>query len=144
MHASTVLRRLAWRPGGSCVVVGHGAERDGVARRVDGWDAVIPDAAGFASHHVEGTRFGLEREPLPGTSGLASKAKFAGRRKRQSKDLVEVRLIAVPADPGPFSYSVNSTCRMEAAGRPANACTFTIKGAIQAGRSSACSSLCWS
>ena len=91
---------LAWRPEGWCGLAGHGAERYGVARRVDGWDAVLPDAAGFAGHHVERTRFGFEREPLPGTSGLASKAKLAGRRKRQSKDLVEVRLVAVPADPG--------------------------------------------
>jgi hypothetical protein len=32
---------LAWRPGGWCVLARHGAERYGVARRVDGWDAVL-------------------------------------------------------------------------------------------------------
>ena len=37
----------ALRPGGTCLRSGHGAERNGVARRVDGRDTVLPDAAGI-------------------------------------------------------------------------------------------------
>ena len=56
----------------------------------------------FAAHRIERARFGSQRKTLPFvTSRTAAKSKLAGSPQREPEDLVEMRLVAVPADADP-------------------------------------------
>src|SRR5579871_1499929 len=76
----------------------NGAEGDGIAALLDGGDAVFPPAAGFTVHQIQRARFGVESEALPFVAKTAAEAEPAGAAERQSEHLVEMRLVAMPAD----------------------------------------------
>lgn len=63
---------------------------------------MFPCIPGLARHYIERSRLGRQRKALPGGSGLAPEAELAGGVERQAKDLIEMRLVAMPADPHPF------------------------------------------
>src|SRR4051794_21362054 len=76
----------------------HGPEGDRVSALLDGGNAVLPDLPRCAGHHVERTRLRIQRETLPLVVDGTSKPELAGCLQREPEDLVEVRLVAMPAD----------------------------------------------
>src|SRR5262249_32971216 len=62
-----------------CSGLDHGTEGDRIARGVDRRDAVLPDMAGGAGHHVERAWLRVERETFPLVADLAAETEFAGR-----------------------------------------------------------------
>src|SRR5581483_11634285 len=76
----------------------HRAERNRPAPLFDRGDAVLPTRARLAVHQVERARLGIEREALPLVSLAAAKAEAAGAAQRNAEHLVEMRLVAMPAD----------------------------------------------
>src|SRR6516162_2051773 len=76
----------------------HRPEGDRITAFVHGRNAVLPAFAGFAVNQVKRARFGIEREALPSAAPAAAKAESAGAAERQAEDLVEMRLVAMPAD----------------------------------------------
>src|SRR3954471_19703433 len=79
----------------------HGPERDRSSRRLDAGNAVFPRMAGGARHHVERAGRGIERKALPRVAAATAEAKLAKRAQRQAEHLVEMRLVAMPADADP-------------------------------------------
>src|SRR5262249_38952806 len=73
---------------------------DRIARGLDRRDAVLPDMAGGAGHHVERAWLRVERETFPLVAGLAAETEFAGRGEGEPEYLIEVLFVAVPADAG--------------------------------------------
>src|SRR5215467_14606727 len=55
-----------------CSGLGHGTEGDRIARGLDRRDAVLPDIAGGAAHHVERAWLRVERETFPLVADLAA------------------------------------------------------------------------
>src|SRR4029077_3212181 len=76
----------------------HRAEGDGIAAPLDGGNAVLPLVPRLALHPIQGARRGIERKTLPSIALAAAKAESAGARQRQPEHLVEMRLVAMPAD----------------------------------------------
>src|SRR5262245_55048185 len=81
-----------------CSGLGHGTEGDRIARGLDRRDAVLPDMAGGAGHHVERAWLRVERETFPLVADLAAETEFAGRGEGEPEYLIEVLFVAVPAD----------------------------------------------
>src|SRR3954451_10333110 len=79
--------------------IGHGPERDRITRRLDGGNAVFPYLPRFAGHHVKRGRLGIERVAPPLFAKFPSEPEFARRAERKAENPVEMRLVAVPADP---------------------------------------------
>src|SRR5215472_17197603 len=70
--------------------LGHCTEGDRIARGLDRRDAVLPDMAGGAGHHVEGAWFRVEHETFPAVADLAAETEFAGRGEGEPEHLIEV------------------------------------------------------
>jgi hypothetical protein len=79
---------------------------------------VFPYSSRRAGHHVERPGFGIDREAIPGLSGASAESKLASGFERQTEYLVEVRLVAVPADAN--SHAVFGTENLLNAGFPAS------------------------
>src|SRR5262249_51480466 len=83
-----------------CSGLGHRTECDRIARSLDRRDAVLPDMAGGAGHHVERAWLRVEREAFPLVAGFAAETEFAGRGEGEPEYLIEVLFVAVPTDAG--------------------------------------------
>ena len=55
-------------------------------------------AASGPGEQIGGARLDLERRALPSLARLSAKAQRAGRKQRHADDLVELRLVPMPAD----------------------------------------------
>ena len=67
---------------------------------------MFPDIPRFSAHSIEGTWRCVQGEPLPSLTDLSTKTKFAGRQQRNAEYFIKVRLVSMPADPGPgFVFS---------------------------------------
>ena len=62
---------------------------------------MFPDLSRGSGHHVERPRFGIEREAIPRLAGQSAEPEFAGESQRKAEHLVEMGLVAVPADADP-------------------------------------------
>src|SRR5438874_2674888 len=51
-------------------------------------------------HQVKRAGLRFEREALPALGEFPAESEFAARAERQAEDFAEVRLVAVPSDPG--------------------------------------------
>src|SRR5271165_3356735 len=67
---------------------------------VDGGNAVLPDRASGSGEKISGARLDRQRPALPRLARPPAKAQHAGRKQRHADDLVELRLVSMPADPG--------------------------------------------
>src|SRR5262249_46753717 len=83
-----------------CSGLGHRTEGDRIARGLDRRDAVLPEMAGGAGHHVERAWLRVERETFPLVAGLTAETEFAGRGGGGLEYLIEVLFFAGPADAG--------------------------------------------
>jgi len=79
---------------------------------------VFPYSSRRAGHHVERPGFGIDREAIPGLSGPSAESKLASGSERQTEYLVELRLVAVPADAN--SHAIFGTENLLNAGCPAS------------------------
>jgi hypothetical protein len=97
---------------------------------------------GLAGHHVQRAGLGIERAPFPALAGASPEPKFARRAKRQAEHLIEMLLVAVPADAG-TDLILSAQRVSDAVGRLPNASTRAARGRSQSGKSSAFSSFWW-
>ena len=81
-----------------CSGLGHRTEGDRIARGLNWRDAMLPEMAGGAGHHVERAWLRVERETFPLVADLAAETEFAGRGEGEPEYLIEVLFVAVPAD----------------------------------------------
>src|ERR1700739_1007068 len=72
-------------------------ERHGVTQRADGGYAVFPPPACLATQKVCGARAEILGGPFPAFSLLATQSQGACRRKRDSDDIAEHRLVPAAA-----------------------------------------------
>src|SRR5438876_131474 len=92
--AVTALPRLAR-------IAGHEiAERHGIAQAIDRRDAVLPFPSRRAAQQIGRAGGNFARGALPPLALLAAKPQGAGRQERDRDDVLEHRLVAVPADAG--------------------------------------------
>ena len=124
----------------NCSGLGHRTESDRIARGLDRRDAVLPDMAGGAGHHVERPWLRVERETFPLVACLAAETEFAGRSEGEPEYLIEVLFVAVPADPGADIILRAERMLMLPEGKATKRSTRPASGTSQAGSSSAASS----
>ena len=62
---------------------------------------MFPNLPRGTRHHVERAGFGIEREALPRLAGGFAESELAGGSQRETEYLVEMWLVAVPADADP-------------------------------------------
>src|SRR5271166_3769630 len=93
---------------------------DRIAMTIKSGNAVLPDRARWSSEKIGGARFDRQRPAIPRLARAPAKAEHAGRKQRHADDLVELRLVPMPADPGPRPVFVDQHLR-ESVGGPVEA-----------------------
>src|ERR1700744_5935151 len=76
----------------------HGAEGDRVTEFVDRSDAVLPIVPRLALHQIDRARFGPKAKAFPFVAVTAAQAELSGAAEREPEHLVEISLVAMPAD----------------------------------------------
>ena len=80
--------------------LGECAKGDGIAMAIQWRDAVLPNRTRGTRHQVSGARFYRKRKSFPGLARLLTKTEVARSQQRNSHDLGELRLVAVPTNAG--------------------------------------------
>src|SRR6185437_5586661 len=84
-------------------------QRDGITKAIEDRNAVLPLSAGRPRKQIGRARSDGQRRAVPRLPRLPAEAQDTGREQRHAHDLVELSLVAMPADPraGPIFVDEN-------------------------------------